>query len=240
MNREYILAIAFAALVCVIMICGCTSQPPTTNNLTAVPTVTAQSRATPVPIPPRGTGDQIYGHIYLNGTPVEDARVEAVSADGTYRRVNTTNESGAYVLPLPKDVQFNVTASYGWMRHTIWPVFANGRYDINLYTTQKTRITGKGRVVGGPLGYNPSLYNFSTIVIEAIPANGNATISTRARSDGNFSLEIQPDVLYHLKGGILTNVWFNYHNTERGGQKIDVRLGSDTTFLIDYTVVLPP
>jgi hypothetical protein len=100
-------------------------------------------------------------------------------------------------------------------------------------------ITGRGRVVGGPLGYNPSTYNFSTTVIEAVPANGDATIAAAARSDGSYSLEIQPGVLYHLRGGILTNIWFNYHNTERGGQTIDVRQGPDTTALIDYTVVLP-
>lgn len=195
--------------------------------------------ATPAPAPSRGPGEQIYGNVYLNSTPVENAQIEAVSADGTYRITNTTNDVGAYALFLPKDVQFNVTASYGWMRHTQWPVFTNGRYDIYLYTTQKTTISGKGRVVGGPLGYNPSAYNFSTIVIEAIPAKGNATISTNPHSDGSYSVEIQPGVLYHLRGGILTNIWFNYHNTERGGQTIDVSLSPDTTALVDYTVVLP-
>ncbi len=150
----------------------------------------------------------------------------------------TTNGSGAYVLSLPKDVQFNVTASYAWMRHMLWPVYTNGVYDIDLYTTQKTMITGKGRVVGGPLGYNVSLYNFSAVIIQAVPTNGNETLSTTASSDGSYSLEIRPDVAYRLNGGILTNIWFNYHNTERGGQWIDVKMGPDETALIDYVVLL--
>jgi hypothetical protein len=239
MNKGYILALAFVAISCMIMSGGCSSQAPSVNTSTATPTASPRIMATPSPAPSRGPGGPIYGNVYLNGTPVEDAKVKAVSADGAYRETITTNGSGAYVLSLPKDVQYNLTASYGWMRHTLWPVFTNDRYDISLNTTQKTMITGRGRVVGGPLGYNPSTYNFSTTIIEAVPANGDATIAATARSDGSYSLEIQPDVLYHLRGSIFTNVWFNYHNTERGGQTIDVRLDPDTTALIDYMVVLP-
>ncbi|MGA9139336.1 MAG: hypothetical protein WBZ29_03870 [Methanocella sp.] len=234
-----IATIAIAAVVFAIALGGCTGQPPSVNNTTVVPAAVTQRMATPVPAQYQGPGDMIYGHVNLNNTPVENAQVEAVSANGTYSVRNTTDSNGTYFLYLPKDEQFNVTASYSWMRHTLWPVFANEVYDINLYQTQKTMITGKGRVIGGPLGYNISLYNFSIVMIEAIPANGNGTISAAANVDGSYSLEIMPGVSYHLKGGILTNIWFNYHNTERGGQSIDIKMGPDETALIDYVVLLP-
>jgi hypothetical protein len=240
MTEKFIIAtMAITAITCAILLCGCSSLPPSANNTTArlfaVPQAMVMQAAGPSP----GPGDVIYGHVYLNGTPVENAEVTVASIDGAYSTQDTTNASGAYVLPAPRDVELNATASYAWMRHTIWPVFAGGDYDINLYTTQKTLITGKGQVAGGHPGYNASLYNFTADVLEAIPADGSATISTKARSDGSYVLDVRPGVLYHLKGGILTTLRFNYHNTEKGGQTIDVRLEPDTTALIDYTVVLP-
>jgi hypothetical protein len=93
MNRGFIMAIAFVAISCAIVLCGCSSQALSINNATARPAVNSRSMVTPVPTPSRGPGGQIYGHVYLNGTPVEDAQVEAVSENGAYRVTNTANDT---------------------------------------------------------------------------------------------------------------------------------------------------
>ncbi len=240
-----VVALALATFTCAVLLSGCVGQGPPG----AAPTIA------PGPGPDSSPGRPISGHVYIEGVPVEDARVEAVSADGALNVHNTTTGSGAYVLFLPPGdglrggdgliggrTQLNLTATYGWMHHTVWPAFAGGRYDVHLNTTPKSLIAGGGRVVGGPLGYNTSLYNFSAVTIQAVPADGNATApvaSTTANGDGSYSLEVRPGVRYVLKGGLLANMWFNYHETERGGSSIELRLDPDETALIDYTVVLP-
>jgi hypothetical protein len=240
-GRIISITIVLIAIICAILV-GVYDSPASPNgNMATTPSAAMQGTAGQAVGPSTVPDGTIYGHVYLNGTPVEDAKVIAISADGNYTLQDTTNSNGTYVIHAPRGLQFNITASYAWMRHTIWPVFAGEEYDINIYTTQKTLITGKGRVAGGIPGYNASLYNFTAVVIEAVPLNStqsNATISTKANRDGSYALEVRPGTTYQLKGGMLTTLWFNYHNMEKGGQMLEIKPGPDETALIDYVVLI--
>ncbi len=96
--------------------------------------------------PALSTPVSISGHVYLDDKAISGASVEAISA---YRRSNMstiTDDSGAYSLGLDPRTQYNITATYQGMRHTVWPVFVEdnetGVYDINLTRTPRTALAG--------------------------------------------------------------------------------------------------
>jgi hypothetical protein len=155
------------------------------------------SYSPPVPV-------SISGHVYLDGKPVSGANVEAVSVYGRNRTSNVTDDEGAYVLGLYTKEQYNVTATYQGLRHTVWPVHLwngqTGVYDINLTRTPTSTITGVSE-----------LQRPGTVTIEAVPVNGDKTFTAVTGNDASYSLDVEPLVYYNISGKFRESNG-NYHN----------------------------
>ncbi|MGA9141081.1 MAG: carboxypeptidase-like regulatory domain-containing protein [Methanocella sp.] len=212
-------ALMFTVIICAIITSGCSNEVPT-----------------------RYSNDTILtdGHIYLDGEPVAGAQIRAISANGTYRISNVTDGNGTYALYLPNGTQYNLTASYKGLTHTVWPVAA-GTYDINLTKTPRSFIMGQGVTIGGPPGSKSTNASKETII--ARPANSNDTITAKVGSDGRYILEVKPGVQYQVRGDGPWPVWLNYRNFPNnslyGGWAMNLTLGQDETILINFRVHLP-
>jgi|AGTN01.2.fsa_nt_gi hypothetical protein len=218
MSRAIPLALATAIIAFAILSSGCS------NPLSAV-------------ISPAGDSHTASGHVFLDGNPVASAEVDAVSANGSLRLSGVTSDAGLYVLDLPEGVQFNVTARYQGLRHTVWPVSIgdiNDQFDIKLTRSAKSFIAGTGGSVGGYVGYDNSrpLTGFNLTITEA---SGNGSVSTLIRSDKSYSFEVEPNVTYHLEGRF-PDVRYSYRN---GGYGSNITVGPNETVLVDYLVILP-
>lgn len=205
------------------MLCGCSQPASPTNSLT--------------------------GHVYLNGYAISGAHVEAISVNGTDRIATITNDNGAYVLNIKPDIKYNVTATYQELRHTVWPVYLPGEtdtYDINLTTTPKSTIEGSRYTKGGP---NPEFFyhkRWSDVVINATSVKDNITLTALTDSNGSYSLEIEPNVLYNITGASsLQNKYpipvFYYRNYGgiSTGYCNQIMVGPNETALVDYIIYLP-
>lgn len=177
----------------------------------------------------------ISGHVYLDGKAVTGASVEAVSANGYNMTSNFTNASGVYILGLGSKLQYNVTATYHGLRHTIWPILLydneTGVYDINLTRTPTSTIMG---IAQGNEGW---LQHPGITTIEAVPVNGGTPITAISGNDTSYSLDVEPIVYYTVSGkfrgsdGNLYNASFAYRT---GVFCSGFMLRSNETALIDY------
>jgi hypothetical protein len=224
---------------------GCSKNTASENNTTIMNnTITGPVTHPEAPtiIPGQGPAYAVTGRVYLDDCLVGGAQVEAVSADGTYRTSNMTDYRGAYHLILPDQMEFSVTARFHNLQHKIWPVYlagASASYTINISSTPKSSITGKGTAIGGPYGYDPSRYNFNRTRIKAVPANAIATLSTVANADGSYYLEVLPNVRYQLQAEASWDaVWFKYRNLHVDPVR-NITLDTDETIVIDFEILLP-
>jgi hypothetical protein len=211
---------ALLIIIAILAIAGCTQTP-----------------ITPTLIPKIGDNFLIHGYVNIDGKTVTGADVEAISADNVYHFENVTNDNGAYVLYLPKNLSFNVSATYQGLQHTVWPVSVGDSdylYNISITTTPKSFIEGTGYSVGGYLGYNNS-QPLTGFTFNAIQANDNTTFTAVIKDDWSYSLEVKPGVKYHLDRR-MPDVHFYSRN---GDYMSDVVVGPNETALIDYVVVLP-
>ena len=69
------------------MLCGCTTESPATNGTSPVPSLTPGDQLPPGFSATTNAG----GRVYLDGTAVTGAQVEALSSDGTDRGSATTD-----------------------------------------------------------------------------------------------------------------------------------------------------
>jgi hypothetical protein len=190
-----------------------------------------------------------YGSVYLDGKAVSGANVDAVSVDGTDHRSTTTGDNGTYRIYIKPNTRYNITASYRELRHTVWPVYLPGEvdvYNINLTTTPKSTIEGTGYMTGGP---SPGMYEHKKeagFVMEAMSTKDGSIVSSITNSNGDYYLEVEPDVLYNLTGAIsMENKYpiamFHYRNnlswTE--GYRPQFIVGHNETVLMDYDVPVP-
>lgn len=196
------------------------------------------NQAAPTLAPSVGDSYLVCGHVCLEGNAVANATVEAVSVNGNRSLSNVTGADGLYALYLPGGVQFNVTATYQGLQHTIWPVIASSslyNYDINLTRTPESFIAGTGSI-SGPMGYNVSWMLAGYRPTVARP-DGNGSITTTIRSDNSYSLEVEPGVSYQFNGTD-AGIYFSYRNGE-GGMRLNVTVGPNETALVDYTIMIP-
>jgi len=203
----------------------------------AIAGCTQNTSITPTLIPNIGDNYLVHGYVSLDGKTAAGAEVEAISAGDAHIFQNVTNEDGAYVLYLPKNVFFNVTATYQGLWHTIWPVSTGDsgyEYNISITIKPKSFIAGTGHSVGGYVGYDNSrpLTGFTFNVLEV---NGNTTLTAVLKDDWSYSLEVRPGVKYYIERS-MPDTHFYYRN---GGHTSDVVVGPNETALIDYVVVLP-
>lgn len=181
----------------------------------------------------------INGHVNLDGHAISGAHVEAVSLNGTDRLNTTTDDNGAYTLNIKSGTDYNLSATWQGLRHTIWPVSIGDKYyeyNISLSTTSRSFIEGTGYSIGGPIGYNNS-QPLTGFEFYATPVNGNSKLTTVIQNDWSYSLEVEPGVMYHMERH-MPDVWFNYRNNNRV-LSLDVVVGPNETAFIDYEVILP-
>jgi len=183
-----------------------------------------------------------YGRVYLDGKPLSDASVVAVSIDGKYHASAESNNLGSYTIGLMPRSLYVITAYYHKMNHSIKPAFVwehsnypyyaflNGyEFDINLTTVPGTTING---VWAGDPGQN-----WSDVLIEAKPHTGDARVVAKPGTDGSFSLDLKPYVVYDLSfisqssGEKNNHIRFLYHT---GIQRSDYLLYPNETVLVDY------
>jgi len=180
------------------------------------------------------------GHVYLDGRPVNVARVEAVSFDGIDHLSTVTNVSGAYALDIVCGVKYNISANYGGLKHTITPVYLNepgiynsgvaDQYDINL--SRKPSSTLKGLI--SPGGFWEE--SMSTVVIAA---GYDGVWQASGIISGSYTLDLKPGVFYTLTGnctdpyGQSGNLQFVYRNDN---YCTNFTMGQDETILVDTRV----
>jgi hypothetical protein len=177
----------------------------------------------------------ISGHIYLDGKAVSGAFVEAISAYGRNRTSTVTDDSGTYSLGLDSRTQYNITATYQGMRHTVWPVFVydneTGVYDINLTRTPRSIMTGAAP------SDEPWLRHPDAVTIEATPVGGGTPVTASIGPDFNYSLDLEPLTYYDISGkfrgsdGNYYNLTFKYRT---GIVFSGFMLRPDETALVDY------
>lgn len=222
MSRFTFIFFNLAFIVCVIATIGCTSK---------------------VPIDYSNDTISIDGHVYLNDDVVAGAQITAISANGIYHISNVTDKNGSYVLYLPNETQYNLTASYRGLKHTIWPVVASSNYDIYLMETPHSFVMGQGVAIGGLPEADNSKYPFNSESIVARAVNDNDTIVAKVNSNGKYALEVNPNVQYQISGDGYWPIWLNYrnrpNNTLYGGWSMNFTLGEDETVLIDFRVIRP-
>jgi len=184
------------------------------------------------------------GHVYLDGSAVSGAIVEAVSVNGTDRQFTITDDKGTYVLIIMPHTLYNITAMYQGMRHTVWPAYLEDKtdtYDIYLTTTPRSTIEGTGYITGDTQ-FNPPI---SCYDININSTKDNTTISKAMNNDGSYSLEVEPNVIYYAIGtigamGSPPIAQFYYHNFPTGlGNNPLITVGSNETVLIDIAFVIP-
>jgi hypothetical protein len=200
--------------------------------------LTKQNATLPAPQPSGPV--PAYGHVYLDGSPVKGARVEAASIDGADHIANVTDGSGAYVLNVEPGVQYKVTATYKGFRHTLWPLrIAQDGSGNDIYLTAESKSLIK-------ISYSQNnWYNESQALIEAVPADGGTPVFAMTDGSGVISLEVKPDVQYSLAvrcydsfgQASYPNVNYPYDNPGK-----IIRLNPDETLLVDMgiTFVHPP
>jgi hypothetical protein len=182
------------------------------------------------------------GHVYLDGKVVSGATVEAVSTNGTNRQSTVTDRNGAYTLNITPATTYNITATYQGLRHTIWPVYLDNKTDtfnITLTTVPRSTIEGTGHLI---IHNVPT--NLSNYYINAMSTKDNTTISTIIKSDGSYSLEVEPNVLYNMNCTHITSpnpvAQFYYRNDAQGlGDTVQIMVGPNETALVDYVIPLP-
>lgn len=227
MYRAVIVLQAIVIIICAALLCGCSQPGPITNCIT--------------------------GHVYLDGHAVSGAYVEAASVNGTDRVNTTTDDGGAYTLNINAETKYNLTATWQGLRHIVWPVYLPGdvnTYDINLTSTPTSTIEGSGYTMGGP---KPGMYDhkrLSGFKMGVTPAHGNTSITTRTDDNGNYTLVVEPNILYNMTGGvggmsppdyIIPIAVFNYRNDGRimVGYYDNIIVGPNETALVDYVIYVP-
>jgi hypothetical protein len=86
---------------------------------------------------------------------------------------------------------------------------------------------------------------WSGVVVTLISVKDNAIITTLTDSNGNYSLEVEPDVLYNMTGASSVNnkypvPMFHYRNyVGHAGYFENITVGPNETALVDYEIVLP-
>jgi hypothetical protein len=181
------------------------------------------------------------GYVYLDGKVIGGATVEAISADGTDRQSTTTDGTGAYVLNITPAKRYNITATYQGLRHTVWPVYLDNKtdmYNIDLTTTPRSAIKGIGYATREGEPYEG---NMGVLSVELTPTIKNhTTFSMRLENDGKYSMEVDPDVQYRMRGTFSGGevAGFYYHNTEYVRDNL-ITIGPNETALIDIKYRLP-
>jgi hypothetical protein len=243
--------ITIVILILVTILCGCIKETPTVNSITPIPTVQIQNQSSLNTV-------LIYGHVYLNGEAISNARVEAISANKTDCLYNITNDYGIYTLNIKPDTNYNITASYQGLQHTIWPVYylpeameETNLFDINLTTIPSSTIDGSGYTLGsGPLGERYNHTRWSGFFIDVRSVKDNTTISATTDSNGNYSLTVEPNILYNISGysrahdnyPIATFYYRNYiypFDSYFYGNYPQIIVGPNETALINYVIVVP-
>jgi hypothetical protein len=139
----------------------------------------------------------IEGDVYLDGKPAQGASMEAVSAGGGQQISTVTDKNGAYKLEILSGYQFNVTAFYQGLQHTVWPVHLynnmTGVYDIYMTRTPGSTITGI------PAPDQEELARAGNI-ITAVPVAGGEPLTAVTAGDGSYSLDVEPLVYYDISG----------------------------------------
>lgn len=184
--------------------------------------------STPTPV-------SISGHVYLDGKAVSGALVEAVSAYGRNMTSTVTDDNGAYNLGLDSRTQYNITATYQGMRHTVWPVLLydneTGEYDIHLTRTPRSTMTGAAP------GNEAWLRHPGVVTIEAVPVGGGTPVKATIGPDFNYSLDVEPLVYYDI-GGKFHGSDENYYNVtlayRTGIVFSGFMLRPNETALVDY------
>lgn len=187
------------------------------------------------------------GHVYLDGNAISGATVEAMSIDGTDYKITTTDKNGAYILNITPAKMHNITARYQGLQHTVWPVYLDNEsdtYNINLTTTPRSTIEGTGRAYAGIDGYVKEYKYPEDLAINLIPITKNyTTLSKRMDSNYIYSIEIEPDIQYTMKGTVNHGenpADFFYHNIPSVWVQDNViMVGSNETALINIEYYLP-
>lgn len=207
-------------IISVVFLCGCSQLGITTNS--------------------------ISGHVYMDGHAVSGASVEAVSVNGTSRVNTSTDNDGAYTLNINPDTKYNLTTMWQGRRHTVWPVSIPGdvtTYDINLTSMPTSTIEGGGYETGTPDPEKFGHKRVSGMKIGVTPIHGNTSITTYTDINGNYILNVEPNVNYNIIVGddtpnYFTPIFFNYRNSgSLYGRNITV--GSNETVLVDYVIPVP-
>jgi hypothetical protein len=234
MHRTTISKQVMVILIGAVLIGGCIQEGPTESH-------------TPAPFT-----KTIIGHVYLDGHAIGGARIEVISINGTDCVNTTTDDKGAYTLNINDETKYNLTAICQGLRHTVWPAYLPGEtnvYDVNLTTAPVSTIEGSGYTIG-PLG-NRELFDtydhkrWSGFVVTATSVKDSISITTLTDSNGSYSLEVEPNVLYKMTGAYNVNSGFSpmfrYRN---GGALADgysntITVGPNETALVDYVFVMP-
>ncbi|WP_424356812.1 carboxypeptidase regulatory-like domain-containing protein [Methanocella sp. MCL-LM] len=178
------------------------------------------------------------GEVSLDGIPVTGASVLAASFDGTDRVSTITDTNGSYTLYIKPGLWYNITASYQGLKHTVWPVNLSDHqtdpYDIALSRTPRSTISGSPAA--------DSEWKGRAVYVEAASLDGSAPLMAVTLDDGSFSLDVRPDIRYHLTGNtyaytsIKNPVSFSFRNVLYG---YSVKLNSNETVLMDYRANRP-
>lgn len=242
-HRKYAILILFVCISIFLALCGCIDS--STNVIHAPP-------GPPI----------VTGHVFLDGKAISDADVEAVSANGTYHRYAVTDDEGVYALNITPDTDYNVTATYKGLHHTIWPVYLPGdtnTFDINLTTTPVSTIEGSGYTIisvspfeskeGRYKTYNHT--KWSGFLINAKSIQDNNTLTAITDINGNYIIHVEPNKTYVMTGYFSApdgppNAIFTYRNggtssiyasDNISGPIVKVDLGE--TILVDYIFPMP-
>lgn len=148
----------------------------------------------------------VTGHVFLDGKAISGAAVDAVSANGTYHRYAVTGNDGVYTFNITPDTDYNVTATYQGLQHTIWPVYLPGdtsTFDINLTTLPMSTIEGSGytTISVSPWESKEGRYKtyyhtrWSGFLINARSMKDNTTLTAVTDINGSYILKIEPDTV---------------------------------------------
>ena len=184
----------YTAILCLTLLCGCISQKQDTNNSILLPSVSPESNklntSSTIMVP-------AHGYVLLNGSHVSGAQVKATSSDGSDIQTTTTNETGAYVVNIRDWTLYNITATYKGLRHTIWPVRIDSQDNSQLY---KARTVYNITLTNEPTSTIMGLSSEKYILVEAIPTNGEPSVTTNTGPERAYSMNVDPNVQYDLVG----------------------------------------